>query len=235
MRLRLILILLLVLVAGALLYLLYAQSLDPDEYHTTPMAAFLDEDLYGGSKAIDELPLLKPFVYVQAKNKGEPNGYLLNVLIPVPEGTSVDPVTIDTSTPGIFRAKYRATSSATSGPVAGLYHQTLIHVDQEIETIIVECTMGGSSGSSTIGTTDADDEDPISGGAATPYMCDMTPNGLMLYTGSDACSVTMAIPAGSGGPTTHTLPASPPFQRFVAASPDFTSFEVGKRTIKGVR
>lgn len=229
---RAFLILLLIAALGVLIWYLLRTA--ADDYHTTPVAAMLDEELYGGAKAIDQLPVLKPYLYLQPVEVGKPSGYLLNVIIPVPKETAVDPPTVDLSTPGICRISYRAISTDPGGATDGLYHQTLMEVPDGIETIHVTCTLSGSTGSSTVGTTDADDEDPIHGGAPTPYMSSASPDGLMVYTGGGACDAIVTI-SGVAAPATLSMSATPEFQHLSPGTSSVVSLEVGKRTMSGVR
>jgi hypothetical protein len=216
--------------AGAVLYWI-AQGISPDDYHTDPIEAHLDEDLFGGASAIKNMPTFKPFLYLHEPDRG--SGFKLYVLIPLPAGTTIASPTFDTSVRGTCKVKYVATGGDPRAYAAGLFNQTLIPVQANVSTVIVECVVQGlSTHTSTVGTGDSDHEDPISGGPATPYMSGMTTDGLMLYTGGMGCNTTVEF---SSGPVTGSVDKTPVFQPFDPGAPDFTLFKVGKREVKGVR
>lgn len=218
-----------------LVYVLFIQDIEADAYHTTPIAAQLDAGLYG--KEVDSIAVSKPFLYMQRKSD-ENSGCLLNVLLPIPRESHLVAENADYSTPRTVRFKYTFESNFPAEGTAGFYQQTLIPIGRDISTIIVECGIaGGGSGTSTIHTDDADTEDPIKGGPATPYMNGYMESGLLVYNGGRSTTVVIAPPPGISDLRTVTMdiPDAPQFQTVSGRMPDHGSLTIGKRTIKGVQ
>jgi hypothetical protein len=221
-----------IVVIGLLMRLWYLTSADPDMYHTESIDALLDADLFGGAKALEELDTLKPYLYLQRST--DRVDYLLNVLIPVPEGTSVRDFSTSISSTGTMTVRFGAYSDHSGEASAGVHHRTLIHVPAGVGDIVVVCTMNGGGGdTSTIHTDHSDSEDPSHDSSTTPYMSAATAHGLMVYTGGKNGVASFRMPSGSA-PAEVSFADVPEFQPIVAPGPGFGSVEVGGRKIGGV-
>lgn len=231
---------LLIVAVMLLVRLTYLVDVDAAEYHSVPVAVHLHGDLYGNSMAVEDVPPLKPYIYLQKAEKGEARGYLLNVLLPLPDTTYVPEASFDMSDPRKLFVRYRVQCNDPGGIVQGLYHQTLIPVSQEVDSIIVECLMdGGGSEKTRIHTDHSDSEDPITGGPPTPYMSGTATYGMLAFSGGEMGEATIALPgatlSGGEGVRILSMPATPEFQLVGPLMTGQESLRVGKRVIAGVR
>ena len=229
------------LVAIALLVrLTYLVAVDPEEYHAIPVAVHLDGDLYGNPEAVEDIPPLKPYIYLQKARKGEAQGFLLNVMLPLPDTTYVPEATFDMSDPRMLVVRYRVQGNDPGGIVQGLYHQTLIPVSQGVDSVIVECVMDqGATEKTRIHTDHSDSEDPITGGPATPYMSGAATYGMLAFSGGEMGEATIVVPgatlSGAEGLRILPVPATPEFQLVGPMMVGQESLRVGERVITGVR
>lgn len=231
---------LLLVAIGLLVRLTYLVDVDPEEYHAIPMAVSLDGDLYGNPKAVEDIPSLKPYIYLQKSEKGEARGYLLNVILPLPDTTYVPEARFDMSDPRKLVVTYLVQCDDPGGIVQGLYHQTLIPVSQGVDSVIVECLMdGGGAGTTRIHTDHSDSEDPISGGPATPYMSGTANYGMLAFSAGEMGEATVTVPgsalSGTEGLRILPMPATPEFQLVAPLMSGQESLRVGERVITGVR
>ncbi len=231
----------LILVAiGLLVRLTYLVDVEPEEYHVIPVAVHLDGDLFGNPEAVEDLPPLKPYIYLQKARKGEARGYLLNVMLPLPDTTYVPEARFDMSDPRKLVVRYRVQCNHPGGIVQGLYHQTLIPVSQGVDSVVVECLMdGGGSEKTRIHTDHSDSEDPISGGPSTPYMSGTATYGMLAFSGGEMGEATVTIPvstlSAAAGIRILSISATPEFQLVGPLLAGQESLRVGKRVIAGVR
>ncbi|MBP7514429.1 MAG: hypothetical protein KA791_07770 [Flavobacteriales bacterium] len=231
---------LLLVAIGLLVRLTYLVDVDPEEYHAIPVAVHLDDDLYGDPKALEDIPPLKPYIYLQKARRGEVQGYLLNVMLPLPDTTYVPEATFDMSDPRKLVVRYRVQCNDPGGIVKGLYHQTLIPVSQGVDSVIVECAMdGGGTERTRIHTDHSDSEDPITGGPPTPYMSGTATYGMLAFSGGEMGEATVAVPgatlSGAEGRRILPVPATPEFQLVGPMMAGQESLRVGERVITGVR